>query len=192
MASESGTGTDLCGLNDDVLHEIAEYLSIEDIVNLSEAFQSSRFMFLLPTELNLEGPDFDVFGSRWEDGIKTEVYITSLPMFSGVKKITMSFDWMAGGFSLAVWIEVVREGQVVANSKPEEFLFYGDPEKKKENRILVLEDKDSFVKSIKKGDVLRFKTQIQSTPVNVFNMSFFNQCMEIYNFKCNLELDYNF
>ena len=177
MASESGTGTDLCGLNDDVLHDISEYLSIEDIVNLSEAFQSSRFMFLLPTELNLEGPDFDVFGSRWEDGIKTEVYITSLPMFSGVKKITMSFDWMAGGFSLAVWIEVVREGQVYANSKPEQFLVYEDQEEKKEKRIIVLED--NFVESIKKGGVLRFKRQIGGYSTN----------LNVYNFKCHLELD---
>ena len=170
MASESGT--DLCGLNDDVLRKIAKELSLMDIVNLSET--STRFVFLLPTELNLEGPDFDrdTFESR-----QPEDYFTSLPMFSGVKKITMTFDWIAKGFSLAIWIEVVREGQVYANSKPEKFLVYEDQEEKKEKRIIVLED--NFVESIKKGDVLRFKRQIGGYSTN----------LNVYNFKCHLELD---
>merc|ERR1712228_51265 len=110
----------ICQLPDLVLEDIALFLEPTDIVNLSEAstcFQDLRR--LLPKYLPLEGEDFKKYGPG--DGcFEPETYFDGPIMCQKIKSIKLNFRWRDQGYGNRkgqVWVQLIRNGAVVAESR---------------------------------------------------------------------------
>ena len=109
--------TSLTSLPDLPLEQIASYLSFPDVVEL--AASSPALSHLQPRLQEVTGEDFSLSGPR--DGhFCPETYMDVAVLTRGLKFVKMSFLWEDQGYGNRkgqVWLQLVREGEVVADSR---------------------------------------------------------------------------
>ena len=109
--------TSLTSLPDLPLEQIASYLSFTDLVEL--AASSPALTHLQPKLQEVTGEDFSRFGPHDGD-FCPGTYMDVAILTRGIKSVKMSFLWKDQGHGNRkgqVWLQLVREGEVIADSR---------------------------------------------------------------------------
>ena len=154
------------------------YLRPADLVNLCDSHPNFEFLKLyLPEYLEIPGEPFNKRGPR--DGhFCPEPYFLSDVMNQRVRSLTMSFRWRDQGYGNRkgmLWIELMRDGEMIATSK-DDFHFLAPHQE--ETREVLIKD-HPVVDKVRKGDVLQFMRNTGGGG---------GHSLKVENFKVTLEL----
>ena len=157
------------------------YLQPVDLVNLCDTHPNFEFLRLyLPEYLEFRGEKFTKRGPS--DGhFCPEKYFLSPVMNQKVRSITMSFRWKDQGFGNRkgmLWIELMRESEIIATSK-DDFHFLA-PHQEETREVVIMNH--PVVDKIRKGDLLQFMRNVGGGGGHSLRVDYFNVKLELIKF----------
>ena len=157
------------------------YLRPEDLVSLCDSHPNFEFLKLyLPEYREIPGESFNKRGPR--DGhFCPEPYFLSDVMNQRVRSLTMSFRWRDQGYGNRkgmLWIELMRDGKMIATSK-DDFNFLAPHEE--ETREVVIKD-HPVVDKVRKGDFLQFMRNVGGGGGHSLTVEDFKVTLELIRF----------
>ena len=155
------------------------YLPPADLANLCDSHPNFEFLKLyLPEYLELEGESFNKHQRPNDEHFCPDPYFLSPVMNQRVRSLTMSFRWKDQGWGNRkgmLWIELMRDGEMIATSK-DDFHFLAPHQE--ETREVVIKD-HPVVDKVRKGDFLQFMRNTGGGG---------GHSLKVENFKVTLEL----
>ena len=164
-----------------VLVTIAKLMAPADLVSLCDSHPQLAFLRLyLPELQDIPGESFRKYGPS--DGhFCPELYFTSPVIHQRVGSITLTFRWKDQGFGNRkgmLWIELVRQGQLIATSKDD---FPTLAPHQEETQEIVIRN-HPVVDLIRKGDTINFMRNVGGGGGHSLSVQEFNAKLELYKY----------